>query len=56
MTNHQNRINIMVENNSIVFDSEQITKTNSGKGIINIYKRVGHLEGKLTIESEIKKG
>ena len=56
LTNHENTINIMVEDNGIGFDPKQITKTSSGMGISSIDKRVEHLEGQLTIESEKNKG
>ena len=56
ITNHENSINIMVEDNGKGFDPYQITKTNAGMGISSIDKRVEHLEGQLTIESEKNKG
>ena len=56
LTNHDDSINIMVEDNGIGFNPNQITKTNKGKGISSIDKRVEHLDGKLTIESEKNKG
>ncbi len=56
LTNHEDSINIMVEDNGKGFNSNQITKTNKGMGISSIDKRVEHLEGQLTIESEINKG
>jgi signal transduction histidine kinase len=56
LTNHDDSINIMVEDNGIGFNPNQITKTNKGMGISSIDKRVEHLDGKLTIESEKNKG
>jgi two-component system sensor histidine kinase DegS len=56
LTNHEDSINIMVEDNGKGFDPHQITITNAGMGISSIDKRVEHLDGKLTIESEINKG
>ncbi len=56
LTNHEDSINIMVEDNGKGFNPNQITKTNSGMGISSIDKRVEYLEGKLTIESEKNKG
>jgi len=56
LTNHEDCINIMVEDNGKGFNPQQITKTNAGMGISSIDKRVEHLEGKLTIESEKDKG
>ena len=56
LTNHEDSINIMVEDNGKGFDPKQITKTKSGMGISSIDKRIEHLDGKLTIESEDNKG
>jgi two-component system sensor histidine kinase DegS len=56
LTNHDDSINIMVEDNGIGFNPKQITKTNAGMGISSIDKRVAHLDGTLTIESEKNKG
>jgi signal transduction histidine kinase len=56
LTNHEDFINIMVEDDGKGFNPQQITKTNAGMGISSIDKRVEHLEGKLTIESEKNKG
>jgi signal transduction histidine kinase len=56
ITNHENSINIMVGDNGKGFDPYQITKTNAGMDISSIDKRVEHLEGQLTIESEKNKG
>jgi len=56
LTNHDDSINIMVEDNGIGFNPNQITKTSKGMGISSIDKRVEHLDGKLTIESETNKG
>ncbi|MCC1484497.1 sensor histidine kinase [Winogradskyella immobilis] len=56
ITNHDDSLNIMVEDNGIGFNPNQITKTSKGMGISSIDKRVEHLNGKMTIESEIYKG
>ena len=56
LTNHENAINIMVEDNGKGFKPNQITKTNKGMGISSIDKRVEHLNGTMTIESEPYKG
>ena len=56
ITNHEDSINIMVEDNGKGFNPKQITKTNTGMGISSIDKRVEHLDGTLTIESEKNKG
>lgn len=56
ITNHEDSINIMVEDNGKGFNPAQITKTNKGMGISSIDKRVAHLDGNMTIESERNKG
>lgn len=56
ITNHDDSLNIMVEDNGIGFSPSQITKTKKGMGISSIDKRVEHLNGNMTIESEPNKG
>jgi signal transduction histidine kinase len=56
LTNHDDSINIMVEDNGIGFNPKNITKTNAGMGISSIDKRVEFLDGTMTIESENNKG
>lgn len=56
ITNHEESLNIMVEDNGKGFNPSQVTKTNKGMGISSIDKRVEHLNGKLTIESEKHQG
>ncbi len=56
ITNHDDSLNIMVEDNGKGFNPTQITKTKKGMGISNIDKRIEHLDGKMTIESEHNKG
>ncbi|WP_179352668.1 tetratricopeptide repeat-containing sensor histidine kinase [Winogradskyella vidalii] len=56
LTNYDNNLNIMVEDNGIGFDPKQQPRTTKGMGINSIDKRVEHLEGQFTIESEIGKG
>ncbi|MBO3116243.1 tetratricopeptide repeat protein [Winogradskyella sp. DF17] len=56
LTHHDDSINIMVEDNGKGFNPKQITKMNYGMGISSIDKRVEHLDGKLSIESELNKG
>ncbi|WP_299114964.1 sensor histidine kinase [uncultured Winogradskyella sp.] len=56
ITNHEDMINLMVEDNGIGFNTKQMTKTNKGMGINSIDKRVEYLDGKMTIESEKNKG
>jgi two-component system sensor histidine kinase DegS len=56
LTNYEDNLNIMIEDNGIGFNPKQITKTNAGMGISSIDKRVEYLDGQFTIESEINKG
>jgi len=56
LTNHDDNLNIMIEDNGIGFNPNLVTKSNTGMGIHSIDKRVEHLDGKLTIESEKHKG
>ena len=53
LTNHKNSLNIMVEDNGIGFN---VKKVKTGIGIKNIEKRINHLNGTLTIDSETNKG
>jgi len=55
ITNHDESLNIMVEDNGKGFNVKNISKS-SGMGISSIDKRVENLGGTVTIESEINKG
>ena len=52
---HDDSLNIMVEDNGKGFDTKNVTK-NSGMGIHSIDKRIENLGGTVTIDSEIDKG
>jgi signal transduction histidine kinase len=54
LTNHESTLNIMVEDDGKGFDVNNISK--KGMGIHSIDKRIEHLDGTMTIESEINKG
>jgi len=56
ITNHDDSLNIMIEDNGKGFNPSQVTKINKGMGISSIDKRVEHLNGKMAIESETNKG
>ncbi|WP_178989252.1 tetratricopeptide repeat-containing sensor histidine kinase [Winogradskyella schleiferi] len=56
LTNHEENLNIMIEDNGVGFNPKQINRKNNGMGINSIDRRVEHLEGTLTIESEKNKG
>ena len=55
ITNHEDSLNIMVEDNGKGFDTKAIAKQH-GMGIHSIDKRIDNLGGTVTIESEINKG
>lgn len=55
ITNHDDTINLMIEDNGKGFDTKIISKQ-EGMGIHNIDKRIESLGGTITIESEINKG
>ena len=55
ITNHENTINLMVEDNGKGFDTKAISQ-HQGMGIHSIDKRIENLGGTVTIESEINKG
>jgi signal transduction histidine kinase len=56
LTNHDDTLNIMVEDNGKGFNPSQITTKNKGMGISSIDKRVEHLNGTMNIESEANRG
>lgn len=55
LTQHDNSLNIMVEDNGTGFNSKQIT-SREGMGLSSIDKRIDHLHGSLEIDSEIGRG
>lgn len=55
ITNHEDTINVMVEDNGKGFNTKTISK-HQGMGIHSIDKRIENLGGTVTIESEINKG
>lgn len=56
LTNHEDTLNIMVEDDGIGFSTNQVTTKHQGMGISSIDKRIEHLNGNMTIESELEKG
>jgi signal transduction histidine kinase len=54
LTQHENSLNIIVEDNGKGFNTNEIKE--SGIGLNNIKKRIQHLDGKLTIDSSLTKG
>lgn len=55
LTNHENSLNIMIEDNGKGFNSNKVIQ-NNGMGLHSIEKRVEHLEGELKIESQLNQG
>lgn len=55
-TQHEDQLNIIVEDNGKGFDRSKLDKSISGMGLTNIEKRVEHLEGSFTVDSVLGKG
>jgi signal transduction histidine kinase len=56
LTQHEDNLNIIVEDNGKGFDRSQLDTPKSGMGLTNIEKRVEHLEGNFTVDSILGKG
>lgn len=56
LTNHDNMLNIMVEDDGCGFDTESITLKQGGMGLKSIDHRIEKLNGKMQIESKKDKG
>ncbi|PRX53823.1 ATP-binding protein [Flagellimonas meridianipacifica] len=56
LTQHEENLNIIVEDNGKGFDRSQLDKESDGMGLTNIEKRVEHLEGNFTVDSILGKG
>ncbi|WP_394747127.1 sensor histidine kinase [Spongiimicrobium salis] len=56
LTQHEESLNIMIEDNGKGFDPTSIRETDSGIGLRNIEKRIEHLEGNFTIDSALGNG
>lgn len=56
LTQHEDNLNIIVEDNGKGFDRSRLDKNKPGMGLTNIEKRVEHLEGNFTVDSIIGKG
>ncbi|MDF0717004.1 ATP-binding protein [Muricauda sp. 334s03] len=56
LTQHEDNLNIIVEDNGKGFDRSKLDKEKSGMGLTNIEKRVEHLEGNFTVDSVLGKG
>lgn len=55
ITQHDNMLNIIVEDNGIGFDPKTIERTD-GMGLESIERRVEHLQGDIEIDSVIGRG
>ncbi|WP_186435568.1 sensor histidine kinase [Maribacter sp. MAR_2009_72] len=56
LTQHEDTLNIIVEDNGKGFDRTNAVKGKNGMGLTNIEKRIEHLEGHFTIDSVLGKG
>ncbi|MEL7268723.1 MAG: sensor histidine kinase [Bacteroidota bacterium] len=56
LTQHEENLNIIVEDNGKGFVRSQLGQDSNGMGLTNIEKRVEHLEGNFTVDSVIGKG
>ena len=56
LTQHEDNLNIIIEDNGKGFDRGKLDQTKTGMGLTNIEKRVEHLEGSFTIDSVLGKG
>ncbi|WP_411031259.1 sensor histidine kinase [Spongiimicrobium sp. 3-5] len=56
LTQHEDILNIVVEDNGTGFNTSTIKHSGEGMGLHNIEKRIEHLEGSFTIDSVADKG
>ncbi|WP_350289367.1 sensor histidine kinase [uncultured Croceitalea sp.] len=56
LTQHEDNLNIIIEDNGKGFDRSKIETDKTGMGLTTIEKRVEHLEGNFTIDSILGKG
>ncbi len=56
ITQHEDSLNIMVEDNGIGFKPLETPKTKDGMGLDSIERRVEHLEGSMDVDSSEEKG
>jgi len=56
LTQHEDTLNIIVEDNGKGFSYSKNRKNNMGMGLVNIEKRVEHLEGNFTVDSVLGRG
>ncbi len=56
LTQHENSLNILIEDNGVGFDLSEVKTHKDGIGIYNIERRIEHLGGNFTIDSSLGKG
>ncbi|AZQ59988.1 hypothetical protein EJ994_14710 [Maribacter sp. MJ134] len=56
LTQHEDNLNIIIEDNGKGFDRSKIDTGKTGMGLTTIEKRVEHLEGNFTVDSILGKG
>jgi signal transduction histidine kinase len=56
LTQHEDNLNIIIEDNGKGFDRSKIETGKTGMGLTTIEKRVEHLEGSFTVDSILGKG
>lgn len=56
LTQHEDILNIIVEDNGNGFDRSKLDIDSTGMGLTNIEKRIEHLEGNFTVDSVLGKG
>jgi len=55
-TQHDDKLNIIVEDNGKGFDMSAVKRSEKGMGLGSIEKRIEHLEGSFTVDSILSKG
>lgn len=56
LTQHEDNLNIIIEDNGKGFDRSRIDTCRTGMGLTTIEKRIEHLEGSFTVDSVLGKG
>ncbi|WP_036150751.1 sensor histidine kinase [Maribacter forsetii] len=56
ISQYDDNLNIIIEDNGKGFDRTKLDKSKTGMGLTNIEKRIEHLEGNFTIDSVLGKG
>jgi signal transduction histidine kinase len=56
LTQHEDNLNIIIEDNGKGFDRSKVDASKTGMGLTTIEKRVEHLEGNFTVDSILGKG